>query len=200
MRLSVIAAVDRNALIGDERGLPWRLPRDLRRFRELTTGNPVVMGRTTHEHVGRPLPGRHNLVLSRRPHLALPGCTVVHSLEEALAAAGSAAEVFVIGGGEVYREALPRAGRIYLTVVDGVFRGNAYFPAELVRPGEWAVTRREACDADEKNSHRHVFYVLDRRQAGGVTGPLFDLKAALAAPGPETEKRAGPGSGDPGPA
>src|SRR5262249_28726996 len=135
MRLSVIAAVDRNGLIGDERGLPWRLPRDLRRFRELTIGNPVVMGRTTPEHVSRALPGRQTPVLSPRPALALPGCTVVHSVEEALAAAGSAGEVFVIGGGEIYREALPRAGRIYLTVVDGVFQGNAYFPVELVRRG-----------------------------------------------------------------
>jgi dihydrofolate reductase len=200
MRLSVIAAVDRNGLIGDERGLPWRLPHDLRRFRELTMGSPVLMGRTTHEHVGRPLPGRHNLVLSRRPDLALPGCTVVHSLEEALAAAGSAGEVFVIGGGEVYRETLPGAGRIYLTVVDGVFRGNAYFPVELVRPREWVVTRREVCEADEKNPHRHVFYVLDRRPAGAATGTPFDLKASLAAPGTEPEKHAGPGSGDPGPA
>jgi dihydrofolate reductase len=200
MRLSVIAAVDRNGLIGDERGLPWRLPRDLRRFRELTMGNPVVMGRTTHEHVGRALPGRHNLVLSRRPDLALPGCTVVHSLEDAMEAAGGATEVFVIGGGEIYREALPRAGRIYLTVVDGVFQGNAYFPVELVRRGEWVVTNREVCEADEKNPYRHVFYVLDRGHGGGVTGVPFDLKAALAATADGQQKHAGPGSGDPGPA
>src|SRR4051812_6822233 len=119
MRVSVIVALDRNGLIGDERGLPWRLPCDLRRFRELTLGQPIVMGRTTHEHIGRPLPGRQNVVLTRNPGRDFPGCTVASSLENALAAAGpDVEEVVIIGGAEVYRSALAIADRIYLTIVD----------------------------------------------------------------------------------
>jgi len=182
VRISVIAAVDRTGLIGDERGLPWHLPRDLRRFRELTLGKPVIMGRTTHEHVGRPLPGRQNIVLSRSPGRAFAGCTVVHSLGEALLAAGDAEEAFVIGGAAVYREALPRADRLYLTLVDGRFPGTTYFPVESVRTGEWGVSRREVCEADAKNPHRHLFLTLERLGPGGAAGPLFDLDATLAAP------------------
>jgi dihydrofolate reductase len=183
MRLSVIAAFDRNGLIGNDRGIPWHLPRDLRRFRELTLGKAVVMGRTTHGHIGRPLPGRLNVVLSRRPGAEFPGCTAAGSLDEALRAAGAAAdEVFVIGGGEAYREAIPRADRIYLSVVDGVFEGDARFPCEAVRPGEWVVTRREPCEADAKNPYRLVFLVLERAGPAAPPGPPFDLWATLRDP------------------
>jgi dihydrofolate reductase len=165
MRLSLIAALDRNGLIGSEHGLPWRLPRDLRRFRDLTWGKPIIMGRTTHEHIGRPLPGRQNIVLSRSSGLAIPGCTGARSLDEALSLAdASADECFVIGGSQVYREALPRADRLYLTLVDGIFEGNAWFPSDLMRPDEWSVEQREVCPADDKNPHPHVFLVLDRRR------------------------------------
>jgi dihydrofolate reductase len=182
MRVSVIVAMDRNGLIGDERGLPWHLPRDLRRFRDLTMGKPIIMGRATHEHVGRPLPGRENIVLSRRPGLVLPGCTVAASLEDALRYAGERSEeAFVIGGGEVYRQALPRADRIYLTLVDGVFNGTTHFPCEVLGASPWVVTHRELCEADNKNALRHLFLVLDRGSETGRGRP-FDLTAALARP------------------
>jgi dihydrofolate reductase len=181
MRVSVIAAVDRNGLIGGERGLPWHLPRDLRRFRELTWGKPIIMGRTTHEHIGRPLPGRHNLVLSRRTHATIPGCTLVSSIDQAIqTAAKESEEVFVIGGGEVYREVLPRADRLYLTVVDGVFVGTTFFPGELLRQGEWVVKSREVWEADAKNDYRHVFLVLERNLPHDSPADRFEYAALLA--------------------
>jgi dihydrofolate reductase len=191
MRVSIIVAMDRNGLIGDERGLPWHLPRDLRRFRDLTMGKPVIMGRTTHEHVGRPLPGRENIVLSRRPGFALPGCTVAPSLEIALRHAGECSEeAFVIGGGEVYRRALPRADRIYLTLVDGVFVGTTYFPGQSLAAGRWVEAHRELWEADDKNAFRHLFLVLDHA-TDPARGRPFDLAATLAgpfmAPGEESE-------------
>lgn len=183
MRVSLIVALDRNGLIGDERGLPWRLPLDLRRFREITMGKPVIMGRTTHEHIGRPLPGRQNVVLTRNPARDYAGCTVASSLENALAAAGSdVEEAVVIGGAEVYRSALAKVDRIYLTIVDGVFAGTTTFPCEMVRPGEWTATRRVVFEADEKNPFRHVFLVLDRRNPVAPVGLPFDLSATLASP------------------
>jgi dihydrofolate reductase len=181
MRVSVIAAVDRKGLIGDDRGLPWHLPADLRRFRDLTLGKPIILGRTTHEHIGRPLPGRQNIVLSRRPDGATAGCTVVNSLDEALrVAADTSEEAFVIGGGQVYREAIPRADRIYLTVVDGVFAGNTYFPLEELASGQWLVRQHEVRDIDAKNAYRHLFLVLDRRPPNESADGLFDIHATLA--------------------
>jgi dihydrofolate reductase len=183
MRLSIIAALDRNGLIGDERGLPWHLPRDLRRFRELTWSQAVVMGRTTHEHIGRPLPGRQNIVLSRQTNVVIPNCDVATSLQDALAkVAPTIVETFFIGGGQVYREVLPRADRMYLTVVDGTFSGTTWFPCELVQPSEWAVSRREFCGTDDKNPYRHAFLVVDRHAVGQSHEQPFDLRQTLAAP------------------
>jgi dihydrofolate reductase len=182
MRVSVIVAMDRKGLIGNYHGLAWHLPRDLRRFRDLTMGKPIIMGHTTHEHVGRPLPGRENIVLSRRPGLALPGCTVAPSLEAALRHAGERSEeAFVIGGGEVYRQAMPRADRIFLTLVDGVFVGTTYFPDQSLAAGRWVEAHRELCEADDKNAFRHLFLVLDRA-TDRARGRPFDLAATLAGP------------------
>jgi dihydrofolate reductase len=183
MRVSLIVAMDRNGLIGDERGLPWRLSRDLRRFRALTWGKPIIMGRATHEHIGRPLPGRHNIVLSRNRGRVFAGCTVATSLEEALhVAVGDGEEVFIIGGGEVYQEALPHTNRIYLTIIDGVFAGTTHFPCELMLPAQWTLCQREIYEGDAENQHRHLFVVLERRHPGNPTLPAFDLRATLAEP------------------
>jgi dihydrofolate reductase len=180
MRLSVIVAMDRNGLIGGERGLPWHLPHDLRRFRDLTRGNPVIMGRSTHEHIGRPLPGRHNIVLSRRNNASFAGCTVAASLDEALRTGGDEAEdIFVIGGAEVYRQTLARADRIFLTIVEGEFEGTTFFPVELVQRGQWIARSREIIERDEKNAHRHLFFMLERTQSGDPSGSYFDLAATL---------------------
>ena len=128
--IAIVVAYSRNRCIGRDGDLPWRLPSDLRRFRELTTGGTVVMGRRTYESLPprvRPLPGRRNVVLSRDPAYAADGAEVVASLDDALAACGEAC--FVIGGGEVYAAALPRVDRIYATAIDADVEGDAFFPA-----------------------------------------------------------------------
>lgn len=123
VRLAAICAMGANRAIGRRNGLPWHIPEDLKRFKRLTMGHVLIMGRRTHQSIGRALPGRTNLVLTRDPAFAAAGCRVEHSLEEALRAAGALRgsadeEVFVIGGGEIYRQTLPLAGRLYLTIVD----------------------------------------------------------------------------------
>jgi dihydrofolate reductase len=172
--VSFLAAVDRNLVLGDEKGIPWSLPADLRRFRKLTLGKPIVMGRTTFEHVGRPLDKRPNIVLSRRSDFLPEGVQVARSMEEALRLAGDVPEVVVIGGGEVFRAALPWVNRLYLTFVEGEFPGTAYFPADIPTPAgdEWRETHRETHPADDKNPHAHRFVVLDRIGSGALGRPL----------------------------
>jgi dihydrofolate reductase len=131
MRISIISAIaEGNRAIGKDNALLWHIPEDMKRFRELTTGHAVIMGQKTYESIGRPLPNRTNIVLSKDASLVIPGCTVCHSLEEALSEAEKASpeESFVIGGGMVYLAALPLADRLYLTVVKGVFEGDTFFP------------------------------------------------------------------------
>lgn len=128
-RIYLVAAVAANGIIGAAGQLPWRLPEDLQHFKHLTMGHPVIMGRRTWESIGRPLPGRENIVVTRSAQLAAPGCRVAHSLDEALAAAGSADAVFVIGGGDLYRAALPLAETLLLTEIRRDFPGDAFFPA-----------------------------------------------------------------------
>lgn len=127
-RLSLIAAMAANRVIGLNNRMPWHLPDDLKRFKALTLGHPLVMGRKTFESLGGPLPGRAHFVVSRAPGLALPGATVLASLEAALAAADDGVETFVIGGASVYAQALPGADRLYLTEIRRAYRGDAFFP------------------------------------------------------------------------
>lgn len=141
-RITVIAAVARNGVIGRDGRIPWHIPGDLPRFKRITMGHPVVMGRRTWESLGRPLPGRRNLVISRTPGYAAAGAEVVRSLAEALAACAGAPEVFVIGGTEVYREALAVADRLLLTEIDADFEGDAHFPP--FDRAAWRETAREA--------------------------------------------------------
>jgi dihydrofolate reductase len=169
MLVSLIAAMDRRGLIGDERGLPWHLPKDLRRFREYTWGKPIIMGRTTFELIGRPLPGRLNIVLTPNPEYSAPGCQVARSLDKALAlaadhlAASGGDEAVIIGGAKVYAEAIGRCDRLYLTVVDGEFEGTAYFPVCEALRQTWRTLREpETHPPDEKNPHGHSFYILVR--------------------------------------
>ena len=139
----LIAAVARNNAIGKDGALPWHLPEDMKYFRETTRGKPVIMGRKTWESLPerfRPLPGRTNIVLSRNGNYAANGATVVASLEEALHAAADAEEVFVIGGAELYRQALPIAQRLYLTELATDFAGDAFFPEHA--DDAWAVLSR----------------------------------------------------------
>jgi dihydrofolate reductase len=139
--ISLVAAMARNRVIGAGNRLPWRLPEDLKRFKRITMRAPVIMGRKTHESIGKPLPGRRNIVVTRQPGARWDGCEVAGSLDAALALAGDAPEVFVIGGGELYRLALPRADRLYLTLIDADYAGDAFFPE--IDPREWRETARE---------------------------------------------------------
>jgi dihydrofolate reductase len=165
MKVSFVVAMSRDRVIGRDGELPWRLPRDLKHFRELTWGKPIVMGRKTHESLGRPLPGRTNIILSRRPDFQADGCLIAHSTGEALeqARATAAAEAMVVGGGEVYRAFLPDCSRIHLTLVEGDFEGETRFPFDVLRSLDWEIVRDERWDADERNPHDARYLVLERR-------------------------------------
>lgn len=141
--ISLIAALSENRVIGIKNHLPWNLPEDLKRFRTLTSGHPIIMGRKTFESIGKPLPKRENIVITRDPAYAREGIRVASSLESAIeiARAGSPQEIFVIGGAEIYRLALPLADRLYLTLVSGQFEGDAFFPDWSVHA--WTETSRE---------------------------------------------------------
>jgi len=140
-RLSLIVAMARNRVIGRGGKLPWHLPADLKRFRALTMGHHILMGRKTWESIGRPLPGRTSIVITRTPGYAAPGANVVHSLSDALESSRGDSEVFVIGGAEVYRDALPLVDRIYLTELQADFEGDVWFPA--LAAGQWRAGERE---------------------------------------------------------
>lgn len=161
--VSIIVATDERGAIGRGGGLPWRLPDDLRRFKTLTMGKPIVMGRKTWESIGKPLPGRHNIVITRQAGFAVPGVTVVASLDDALLAAGDVPEVCIIGGAEIYRLALPRTDLIHLTRVQAVVDADTYFPE--LGAGEWAEVLVEKHAADEKHSFAYSFVELRRRCA-----------------------------------
>lgn len=160
MKIALIAALDRNRLIGAEGEIPWHLPADLKHFKTTTMGKPLIMGRKTYESIGRPLPGRQNIVLTSRPEYEAPGCTVVHSIPAALAAAAPAAEVMVIGGGTLYEALLPHAHRLYLTCIDAAFAGDTYFPS--FDQDAWQVVSEEAHPPDAKNPHPYRFVILER--------------------------------------
>lgn len=159
--LSIIVAVARNGVIGDKNTLLWHISEDLRHFKSLTSGHPVVMGRRTFESLGRPLPNRTNVVISHRD-IEIPGCRVVHSLDEALALFPSGEEeVFVIGGAQVYAEALPRADRFYLTRVERDYEGDTRFPAW--DPAAWRLVASEAFPCGKEYPWPFVFETYERR-------------------------------------
>jgi dihydrofolate reductase len=158
--LALVVAMDRQGVIGKGGTLPWRLPADLKHFRAITWGKPLVMGRKTHESIGRPLPGRKNIVVSRDPGYSSPGCSVVHSIEQALAHTQSAAEVMIIGGAALYAETLPRAQRIYLTEVHAEFDGDVHFPA--YDRTAWRERERVDRPADAVNLYPYSFVLLER--------------------------------------
>jgi dihydrofolate reductase len=158
--ITLIVAVADNGVIGRDNALPWRLPEDLKRFRRLTMGKPILMGRRTWESIGKPLPGRHNIVVTRDPNYRRDGVTVVHDVAAALAAAGPAPEIMVIGGSELFRALLPRAGRVHLTRVHGNVDGDVVWPALDER--EWRVVEREVHSADEQHAYAMTFEVLER--------------------------------------
>ena len=160
MRLSIIAALGRDRVIGIENRLPWRLPADLRHFKRLTLGKPVLMGRKTYASIGRPLPGRLNLILSRDAAFQPAGCVVVGSVEAARQAAAGAAELMVMGGAGLYEQLLPVADRLYLTLIDAEFAGDAYFPD--YRGYHWQELESETHAPDADNPYPYRFVTLER--------------------------------------
>ncbi|WP_323910971.1 type 3 dihydrofolate reductase [Aeromonas veronii] len=163
MKISMIAAMAHDRVIGKDNQMPWHLPADLAHFKRVTLGKPVLMGRKTFESIGRPLPGRRNLVISRNPDYQAEGIEVVGSVEAALALlAGSSVEaLMVIGGGHLYAEMLPSADCLYLTQIDLAVEGDTRFPA--FDDGQWQRIACESHPADEKNPHPYSFEIWQRR-------------------------------------
>ena len=159
--LSLIWAMDRNRLIGADNALPWKLPADMAWFRKNTMGKPILMGRKTYDSIGRPLPGRTNLILTRQQGLQVEGCTVVNTVEEVLAAVSDADEVMVMGGAEIYAQLFDQADRLYITEIDGEFEGDAWFPA--FDRSRWQEISRESHTPDEKNAYAYAFIILERK-------------------------------------
>lgn len=169
MKLSLIVAMAQNGVIGRDNGLPWRLPADLRYFKATTLGKPVIMGRNTHESIGRALPGRVNIVVTRNVTARFDGCEVVHSLAEAIdraalaCVAGNSDEAFVIGGAQLYQQAVEAADRLYLTQVQAQVDGDTWFP-EFDR-SQWTLLQQVDHPADDANDYDYSFLLLERKTA-----------------------------------
>jgi dihydrofolate reductase len=159
--ITLVVAVADNGVIGRDNALPWHLPADLAHFKRLTLGKPIVMGRRTFASIGRALAGRQNIVVTRDRTFRADGVTVAHGIDEALEACGSAPEVMVIGGADVFAAVLPIAGRIHLTQVHADVAGDVRFPP--LDPLEWRETDRLAREADARNPHPMTFVTLERR-------------------------------------
>ena len=161
MIVSIIAGMDENRLIGQGNRLPWRLPADMKHFRRHTLGKPVLMGRKTYESIGKPLPKRTNIILTRDPDYQAEGCVVTHSIEEAFGTASGCEEIMVIGGASIYELFLPSVDRLYLTYIHDRFEGDVYFPPFDI--ADWHEVERVDCQPDEKNPHPYSFLFLHRR-------------------------------------
>jgi len=158
--ISLIAAMARNRIIGKDNDMPWHLPADLAHFKRVTMGKPVIMGRRTYESIGFPLPGRKNVVITRNADYAPEGIVIVDSIEAALSEVGDADEVMIIGGGQLYREMLPYADRLYLTQIQADIEGDTEFPDYTVF--EWKEIDREVYEADDKNAYDLEFVTLEK--------------------------------------
>lgn len=161
MIISIIAAMDNNRLIGNNNQLPWHLPADFAHFKSVTMGKPIIMGRKTYESIGRPLPGRTNIVLSRNPDTWYEGVECVSSFEDAIALVPDAEEVVVIGGSTIYEMLLTKVNRLYITYVDGVFEGDAWFPD--FDQSQWLEKEEVVRESDEKNLYDCRFVTLTRK-------------------------------------
>lgn len=163
--LSLLVAISENGVIGKDNTLPWHLPADLKYFKNLTWGMPVVMGRKTFESIGKPLPGRKNIVLTHNTAFTAAEITVVSNLQEALKASAAAdvKEVFIIGGAQIFKEALPLAQRIYLTRIHQTFDGDVFFDPIKDEPQKWQLKKETAGTVDEKNKWPHSFQVWERQ-------------------------------------
>lgn len=159
MKISLVVAMSENRVIGVDNHLPWHIPEDLKRFKKITSGHPIIMGRKTYESIGRPLPNRTNIIISRNKDFRAEGTITCHSLEEAIKWASQASgndEIFIIGGGEIFKQALPIADRIYLTTVHWPYEGDAFFPE--IKMDSYKETAKEQLSQDPKA----VLQILDK--------------------------------------
>ena len=161
MTVSIIAAMDEHGIIGKDNQLPWHLSADLIRFKKVTMGKPIIMGRKTHMSIGRPLPGRTNIVISRNPQYRAEGCVVVQTPEEALRAAEDTDEIMVIGGASIYRTFLPYTDKMYITRVHAIIDGDTSFPD--INWENWEVVEQEDHEPDEKNPYAYSFLILKKK-------------------------------------
>lgn len=159
--ISIIVAIAKNGVIGDKNTLLWHIREDMVRFRTITSGHPVVMGRKTYESIGKPLPKRTNVVITRDTTLQIEECIMAHSLEQAVSMFPKEEEVFIIGGSQIYTQSLPIADKIYLTVVDKEYDGDSSFPD--IDPSIWREISREDFACGQSFEHPFSFVVLERR-------------------------------------
>ncbi len=160
MIISIITAMDKNQLIGKDNALPWKIPADLQFFKKVTMSKPIIMGRKTFESIGRPLPGRQNIVITRDESYTANGCDVVYSIDDAISLAGDIEEVMVIGGANIYQQFLEKCDRLYLSRVLGEFEGDAWFPE--IDFNVWRLIEKEDHKADEKNECDYSFQIYER--------------------------------------
>ena len=160
MKITIVVAMTKNRVIGYQGGMPWHLPADLKHFKAVTMGKPIVMGRKTFESIGKPLPGRENVVITRQAGISYAGCSMHSSLEVALDTLGAHEEIMVIGGGEIFSQVLPKAESVHLTVIDTELEGDVYFPE--LDDASWETVSTETVLADEKNAHACTFLEMRR--------------------------------------
>ncbi|WP_462411942.1 dihydrofolate reductase [Neobacillus sp. Marseille-QA0830] len=160
--ISFIVAMDKNGVIGNENQLPWHLPEDLKFFKRMTMGHPIAMGRKTHVSIGRVLPGRENIVITRQPGFQCEGCTVFYSVEEFVQYSRKYdGEIFVIGGAEIFKETVPYADRLYMTLINEQFEGDTFFPKLEIK--DWQLVSCEKGIKDEKNPYDYEFRTYYRK-------------------------------------
>lgn len=160
MKLSIIVALSENNVVGINNQLPWHLSVDLKRVKALTMGHHLIMGRKTYESIGKPLPGRTNVIITRNKNYKAEGCVVVSDLHQALETSIGDNEVFIFGGGEIFREAMPLVDKIYMTRIHLVIDGDTHFPE--INPASWKETSRQDFETDEKNNYRYSFIELEK--------------------------------------
>ena len=161
--ISFLVAMDKNRVMGIDNRLPWRLPADVKFFKEVTMGHPVVMGRKTYDSIGKPLPGRENIILTRNVDYQPEGCKVIHTVEESIEyMKNKNDEVFVIGGAQLFKELFPVADRLYITEIHHEFEGDTFFPE--FEESEWTLSSSEKGIKDEKNPYDYFFHVYDRKR------------------------------------
>lgn len=159
MKISMIAGISSNRVIGIKNKMPWHIAADLKHFKEITMGKPIIMGRKTHESIGRPLPGRQNIILSRKGYEA-EGCWIAQSIDQALKLA-QGNETLIIGGESIYRLFMEQADFLYLTLIHAHFEGDTYFPE--IEPKEWRVVTRQDIDEDKSVPFSYSFVELERK-------------------------------------